>query len=182
MKPHEGLTDCRLCPRLVDWREHIADVKRASFADETYWGRPVPALGPLDASVLIVGLAPAAHGANRTGRMFCGDNSGRWLFRALHKVGLVDRELGDDPPWPNATGCRITAVVHCAPPDNKPTTIETNTCRDTWLVPEIKAMPNLGVVVALGGLAWANVARVGTEVGWSIPRPRPSFGGTISIG
>ena len=170
---HEGLIECRRCPRLVDWRERVAAERRASYADEDYWGRPVPSLGPPDASVLIVGLAPAAHGANRTGRMFTGDRSGAWLFRALHRAGLATSPHHDDPDL-GLVGCRITAVCHCAPPDNAPTATEVSTCVETWLAPEVVEV-DPSVVVALGGLAWARVLRLGAQLGWAIPRPRPRF-------
>ena len=176
MNPHEGLIDCRLCPRLVEWRERKATAeKRAAFEHEDYWGRPVPALGSLTAPMLIVGLAPAAHGGNRTGRMFTGDRSGEWVFRALHRHGLAttpDHEAEDL----GLVRARITAICHCAPPDNKPLGVEVDTCTTTWLVPEMQAM-NPRVVVCLGGLAWNRVLRLGvTRLGWAIPRPRPRFG------
>jgi uracil-DNA glycosylase len=172
---HQGLIDCRLCPRLVEWRERKATTeRRAAFADEAYWGRPVPSFGPIDAPILIVGLAPAAHGANRTGRMFTGDRSGEWLYRALHRAGLATSPDHEDPDL-ELVGCRITAVCHCAPPDNRPTPEEVTTCVDTWLVPEVAAVAPR-VVVALGGLAWNRVLRAGPEWGWEVPRPRPRFG------
>ncbi|MGA7269894.1 MAG: uracil-DNA glycosylase [Acidimicrobiia bacterium] len=174
--PHQGLIDCRLCPRLVEWRELKASTeKRAAFSDEDYWGRPVPSRGSLDAPGLIVGLAPAAHGANRTGRMFSGDRSGQWLFGALHKVGLATSPIHDDPDL-ELVKVRITAVCHCPPPDNRPTAQEVATCVDTWLIPEIEAV-SPRVVVCLGGLAWNTVLRLGAaSLGWEVPRPRPRFG------
>jgi uracil-DNA glycosylase len=175
MTVHQGLIDCRLCPRLVEWRERKATTeRRAAFADEAYWGRPVPSFGPIDAPILIVGLAPAAHGANRTGRMFTGDRSGEWLYRALHRAGLATSPDHEDPDL-ELVGCRITAVCHCAPPDNRPTPEEVTTCVDTWLFPEVAAVAPR-VVVALGGLAWSRVLRAGSEWGWEVPRPRPRFG------
>lgn len=174
--PHVGLTDCRLCPRLVEWRERKATTeKRAAFADEEYWGRPVPSLGPLDASILIVGLAPAAHGANRTGRMFTGDRSGEWLYRSLYRNGLATSPDHAAPDL-ELIGTRITAVCHCAPPDNRPLTTEVATCTSTWLVPELEAMEPR-VLVCLGGLSWTWMLRIGnSRPGWDVPRPRPKFG------
>lgn len=171
---HRGLTECRRCPRLVEWRERKATTeRRAAFADEEYWGRPVPSFGPDDASILIVGLAPAAHGANRTGRMFTGDRSGEWLYRALHRAGLATSPDDLDPDLA-LRDTRITAVCHCAPPDNRPTPEEVTTCVDTWLVPEMAAVKPR-VVVALGGLAWNRLLRAGPSWGWEVPRPRPRF-------
>lgn len=169
-----GLTRCRRCPRLVEWRERKATVeRRAAFIDEEYWGKPVPSFGPSEAGVLIVGLAPAAHGANRTGRMFTGDRSGEWVYRALYRAGLATSPVDLDPDL-SLLGARITAVCHCAPPDNKPTPIEVDTCVSTWLVPEVEAVAPR-VVVCLGGLAWQRVLRAGPAWGWEVPRPRPRF-------
>jgi uracil-DNA glycosylase family 4 len=151
----EHVADCSACPRLVQWREQVAVEKRRAYADEEYWGRAVPSFGPPDARVLIVGLAPGAHGANRTGRMFTGDRSGDWLYAALYRAGLanqptsVSREDGLQ-----LIGTRITAPVHCAPPANKPTTEERDTCRP-WLVRELQLLwPTVRVVVVLGGFGW----------------------------
>lgn len=176
VNPHAGLVDCRRCPRLVEWRERKATTeKRAEFAGEPYWGRPVPSLGAVDAPMLIVGLAPAAHGANRTGRMFTGDRSGEWLFAALHRAGFATSGHHDDPNLA-LNGVRITAVCHCAPPDNRPTAAEVNECGWTWLAPEVKSM-NPKVVICLGGLSWNTTLRVGADVlGWEVARPRPKFG------
>lgn len=182
MTLHDGLTDCRRCPRLVEWRERKATVeRRPSFAGEEYWGRPVPSLGSDRAPILIVGLAPAAHGANRTGRMFTGDRSGEWLYQALHRVGLATSPGHEDPDLA-LTGARVTAVCHCAPPDNRPAPDELDRCIDTWLLPEMAAV-RPRVVVCLGGVAWNRVLRAGPEWGWSIPRPRPRFahGAELSV-
>lgn len=160
---------CRLCPRLVEWREQVAREKRAAFADWDYWGRGVPSFGPPDARILIVGLAPAAHGANRTGRMFTGDRSGDWLYRALHQASLANQprsESRDDGLKLFAT--RITSVVRCAPPENKPTTTERNRCLP-YLRRELAALPDLRVIICLGAYAWDNVLR---ELGI---RPRSKF-------
>jgi len=170
-----ALVDCRACPRLVDWREQVAREKRAAFRDETYWGRPVPGLGPADAPLLIVGLAPAAHGANRTGRMFTGDRSGDVLFAALHAVGLANQptsvHAGDGL---ELRGVRITAPVHCAPPENKPTPAERDNC-SSWLFAELQLLRPRAVVV-LGAFGWQSFLSALPTFGWQVPRPRPRFG------
>ncbi|MCN9239702.1 uracil-DNA glycosylase [Streptomyces sp. RY43-2] len=173
----ERITGCRACPRLVAWREEVARTKRPAFADWTYWGRPVPGFGPPDARLLVIGLAPAAHGGNRTGRMFTGDRSGDVLYAALHAVGLASQPTSvsaDDGL--ELYGVRVTAPVHCAPPANKPTPEERDTCRP-WLVQELRLLrPSLRCVVALGGFGWQAALTALDEAGWSIPRPRPAFG------
>lgn len=171
------ITTCAACPRLVAWREEVARVKRAAFADETYWGRAVPGFGPADASILIVGLAPAAHGANRTGRMFTGDRSGDFLFAAMHAVGLANRATAwaaDDGL--ELLGTRISSPVRCAPPENKPTPAERRTCAP-FLARELELLaPTLRVAVVLGAFGWQALFAVLTESGWTVPRPRPAFG------
>jgi uracil-DNA glycosylase len=171
-----SITGCRACPRLVAWREEVARTKRAAFADQTYWGRPVPGFGPLDASLLIVGLAPAAHGGNRTGRMFTGDRSGDVLYAALHEVGLASQGTSvsaDDGL--ELYGVRITAPVHCAPPANKPTPAERDSCRP-WLVRELELLrPSLRAVVVLGAFGWHAALPAFEEAGWIVPRPKPAF-------
>ena len=168
---------CRACPRLVAWREEVALTKRAAFADQPYWGRPVPAVGPVDAPVLVVGLAPAAHGANRTGRNFTGDRSGDWLYAALHRAGLATQpdstHAGDGL---ELVGARIVAPVRCAPPQNKPTTLEKATC-SPWLLADLAlSEPHVRSIMCLGSIGWdATIAAV-RAAGWEVPRPKPRFG------
>lgn len=178
----QAVTECRACPRLVAWREEVGETKRAAFASETYWSRPVPGFGPADAALLIVGLAPAAHGANRTGRMFTGDRSGEVLFRALYEVGLASQptatRVGDGL---QLYGTRVTSPVHCAPPKNKPTATERDTC-SPWLARELELLrPQLRAVVALGGFGWQALLPVLRQAGWRIPRPQPRFGHGNSV-
>src|SRR4051812_37790190 len=146
------VSGCRACPRLVAWREEVARVKRAPFRDWDYWGRPVPGLGPADARIAVVGLAPAAHGGNRTGRVFTGDRSGDWIFAALWRAGLANQptstHVGDGL---ELSDVRVAAAVRCAPPDNAPTPQERDTC-SPWLARELALLPRLRVVVVLGGL------------------------------
>ncbi|MGI8683729.1 MAG: uracil-DNA glycosylase [Acidimicrobiales bacterium] len=164
------VVSCRACPRLVAWREQVAAEKRASFAAEDYWGRPVPGFGDPAASLLVVGLAPAAHGGNRTGRVFTGDRSGDWVFRALHKAGYANQ-----PTSVHAhdglvlDGAYVAAVVRCAPPGNKPTPLERDTCVG-YLRRELDELTSVQVIVALGGFAYEAVARLAGL------RPRPRFG------
>ncbi len=171
------VADCRACPRLVAWREEVAAVKRAAFRDETYWGRAVPGFGPADARLLVVGLAPAAHGANRTGRMFTGDRSGDVLYAALHRAGLASQptstRIGDGL---TLTDVRITAPVHCAPPANRPTPEEIRTC-SAHLRRELALLaPTVRVAITLGAIGWSALLAVLAADGWPIPRPRPAFG------
>jgi uracil-DNA glycosylase len=164
------VTTCRRCPRLVAWREQVAREKRASFAGEDYWGRPVPGFGDPAARVLVLGLAPAAHGGNRTGRVFTGDRSGDWLFAALHRAGFANQSLSvhrDDGL--ELSGAWISAAVRCAPPANKPTPTERDTCLP-WTVAELGHLADLRVVVCLGAFAWD------ATLGHPSPRPRPRFG------
>lgn len=169
---------CGACPRLVTWRERVAAEKRAAFADQTYWGRPVPGFGPGDARIGILGLAPAAHGANRTGRMFTGDRSGDVLYAALHRAGLANgptATTADDGLTLHRT--RIFSAVRCAPPANKPTPAERDTCLP-WSAREFALLkPTLRVVVALGKFAWDAYWRLAEAgLGEPVPRPRPAFG------
>lgn len=167
---------CRRCPRLVEWRERVAIEKVARFRDEAYWGRPAPGFGDPAARILVVGLAPAAHGANRTGRVFTGDRSGDFLYEALHVNGLsssgISRRRDDGLIL---SGARITAIVHCAPPANKPTIAERDACLP-YLGRELALLPEVRVIVALGGFGWDGVLRALASLGHAIPRPRPRFG------
>ncbi len=175
-----ALVDCRACPRLVEWRERVAVEKRAAYRDQTYWGRPVPGFGPPDAPLLIVGLAPAAHGGNRTGRMFTGDRSGDVLFAALHAVGLANQSTATHAGDGLALfGTRITAPVHCAPPDNKPNPDERDACA-RWLRAELALLTPRAVVV-LGAFGWQALLPVLAGAGWTVPRPRPRFGHGVHV-
>jgi uracil-DNA glycosylase family 4 len=171
-----AIVDCRRCPRLVAWREQVARERRAAFAAEEYWGRPVPGFGDPEASVLIFGLAPAAHGANRTGRMFTGDRSGDWLFAALHRAGFANqptsRRRGDGLAL---RGAWISAAVRCAPPANRPTPVERDTCLP-WSAAELRLLPRVSVIVCLGAFAWDAALRLRAAAGWPAPRPKPRFG------
>ncbi|GAA0977673.1 Type-5 uracil-DNA glycosylase [Nocardioides aquaticus] len=171
------ISTCRRCPRLVTWREEVAHAKRASYAGEPYWGRPVPGFGATDAGVLVVGLAPAAHGANRTGRVFTGDRSGDWLYAGLHRAGLATQptsvHAGDGL---ELVGTRVAAAVRCAPPANKPTPAERDACAP-FLDTELGLLaPHLRVVVALGSFGWAAALTALGRAGSAVPRPRPRFG------
>ena len=166
---------CRACPRLVEWRERVARDKTARFADQEYWGRPVPGFGDPAARILVVGLAPAAHGGNRTGRIFTGDRSGDFLYASMHRAGLANRptsESRDDGL--RLRGAYVAAVNRCAPPGNRPTPVERNTCLP-FLLREIEALERLRVVVALGAFAWDGVLRASAHLGPRV-RPRPPFG------
>ncbi|MEZ5179262.1 MAG: uracil-DNA glycosylase [Acidimicrobiales bacterium] len=164
------VVSCRACPRLVEWREQVGQEKRAAYRHEDYWARPVPGFGDPGASLVVVGLAPAAHGANRTGRMFTGDRSGDFLYAALHRAGYASQpeSTGRDDGMV-LTGAWITAPVRCAPPANKPTTAERDTCRP-FLERELDLLPNARVFLALGGFGYQGLA---TFLGL---KPRPPFG------
>ena len=170
------VTRCRRCPRLVAWREQVATEKRASFKDDTYWGRPIPGFGDPDARVLILGLAPAAHGANRTGRVFTGDRSGDFLFASLHRTGFANQPTSVSRDDGLAlTDAWITAAVRCAPPANKPTPVERDTCLP-WTVAELEHVARVRVVVCLGAFAWDAALRLRAALGHAPPRPKPRFG------
>ena len=162
---------CRRCPRLVAWREEVARVKRASFADQEYWGRPVPGFGDPDARIVVLGLAPAAHGGNRTGRVFTGDRSGDWLFAALHRAGLANQptSVSADDGLRLRT-CWVCAAVRCAPPANKPTPAERDACLP-YFASELSLLRRAKVIVCLGAFAWDSGLRTVGPV-----RPRPRFG------
>lgn len=166
---------CRRCPRLVAWREETARAKRAAFADEEYWGKAVPGFGDPEAWLLIVGLAPAAHGANRTGRMFTGDRSGDFLYAALHRAGLSNQaEATSLRDGLRLEGAYITASVRCAPPGNRPTTQERDNCR-RYLEEELDLLPSIRVILTLGGFAFSNVVRILRARGLALPSPLPRF-------
>ncbi|HLE79304.1 MAG TPA: uracil-DNA glycosylase [Candidatus Limnocylindrales bacterium] len=172
----DEIVACRRCPRLVAWREQVAREKVLRFRDEPYWGRPAPGFGDPDARMLIVGLAPAAHGANRTGRVFTGDASGDFLWAALHEIGLADRSSSrraDDGL--TLAGVRIAAAVRCAPPANKPAIEERDNCAP-FLARELALLDRVEVIVALGQFGWNAVLRVLAGAGEPVPRPRPRFG------
>ncbi len=167
---------CRRCPRLVAWREEVARVKRAAFAGEEYWGRPLPGFGDPDARVMLVGLAPAAHGGNRTGRIFTGDRSGDWLFGSLFRVGFANQPTSvarDDGL--RLTGAWVTAAVRCAPPVNRPLPSERDNCLP-YLVRELALLEGVRVIVALGSFGWDAALRALRSLGEPIPKPRPKFG------
>ena len=170
------IVDCRRCPRLVGWRERVAREKVARYASEPYWGRPVPGFGDPAARVLIVGLAPAAHGGNRTGRVFTGDASGDFLWAALHATGFADRpssRRADDGL--TLAGAYVAAVVRCAPPANRPTPDERDRCLP-YLAREIALLRGVRVIMALGAFGWDGVLRSLAALGHRVPRPRPRFG------
>jgi uracil-DNA glycosylase len=169
------ITRCRLCPRLVGWREQVAREKRAAYATETYWGKPVPGFGDPLARLFICGLAPAAHGGNRTGRVFTGDRSGDWLFAALYRAGFANQPTSihvndglrlDD--------CYVSALVRCAPPANKPTPAERDRCM-AFLLEDLRILDRIQTIVCLGGFAWAGVLQALRTLGWQT-KERPQFG------
>jgi uracil-DNA glycosylase family 4 len=167
---------CRACPRLVTWREDIAVARRRSFAEQPYWGRPIAGWGDPSPRVLVVGLAPAAHGGNRTGRIFTGDRSGDWLFAGLHRAGLAAQatsvHAGDGQ---RLIATRMLAAVRCAPPDNKPTPEERETCAPWFLAELREVLPSVRAIVALGAYAWDATLRTLPAVGVDVPRPRSRF-------
>ncbi len=172
---------CRRCPRLVSWREEAGLTKRAAYRAWDYWSKPVPGFGDPQARLLIVGLAPAAHGANRTGRMFTGDRSGDWLFRALHRAGFANQpEAVSRQDGLELTDAFVSAIVRCAPPDNQPTPEERENCR-CWLEAELDVLRRVAVVVPLGGMAYIQVLRILAARGVGIPKPRPRFAHGLEV-
>jgi uracil-DNA glycosylase family 4 len=175
---------CRRCPRLVSWREEVARVKRAAYANDEYWARPLPGFGDPRARVLVLGLAPAAHGGNRTGRIFTGDRSGDWLFAALWRAGYANQPTSVSRDDGLALkGCYVTAAVRCAPPANRPLPSERDNCLP-YLERELRLLDRVSVIMCLGGFAWDVALRAATALGETIPRPRPRFshGATAGVG
>ncbi len=167
---------CRACPRLVEWRETVAVTKRRAFRDQPYWGRPAPSFGDDAPRLLVVGLAPAAHGANRTGRVFTGDRSGDWIVAALHRAGLASQATSvDAADGLTLHGARMVAPVRCAPPDNAPTPAERDACSG-WLRREVELLGSVRAVLALGAFGWAAFLSAARSFGWAVPRPAPRFG------
>jgi uracil-DNA glycosylase family 4 len=178
---NERVVTCDRCPRLVEWCATVARKKRAAYAADHYWGRPVPSFGDPDAKLLIVGLAPGAHGANRTGRMFTGDRSGDWLYRALHRAGFANQPTGREADdGLRLSRAYITAAVRCAPPMNRPTPAERDHCRP-YLEEELLLFRDAAVVVALGGFAFDQVLRILQAQGEAVPRPRPKFSHGVEV-
>ncbi len=178
---NDEITGCRACPRLVAWREQVAVEKRASFRDWDYWGRPVPGFGDPEARILVFGLAPAAHGANRTGRVFTGDRSGDWLYAALHRAGLANQSEAvsvDDGLRLHDT--YVASAVRCAPPENSPTTEERDQCLP-FATRELALLERVRVIVALGGFAYAALCRMLGAIDVAVPRPRPKFAHGLEV-
>jgi uracil-DNA glycosylase len=166
---------CRKCPRLVAWREEVAGRPPLRYRGQEYWARPVPGFGDPDARILIVGLAPAAHGGNRTGRIFTGDRSGEWLFASLYRTGLANRPTSEHPgDGLRLRGAYIAAVNRCAPPGNRPSPVERDNCLP-YLARELELLDGVAVLVALGSHAWDGALRAASMLGQPVPRPRPRF-------
>jgi len=178
---NNAIVDCRRCPRLVRWREACAENPPRRFLGNDYWAKPLPGFGDPMARVLIVGLAPAAHGGNRTGRMFTGDRSGDWLYGALHSAGFARQSYSNDrKDGQKLKDCYITAAVRCAPPGNKPSLIEFKRCR-SYLVSELNLFKQARIVIALGKIAFDSFLSAYEENGGAVPRPRPKFGHGVMI-
>lgn len=168
---------CRACPRLVEWREDVARVGRRAFEREPYWGRPVPSFGAEEPRVVVIGLAPSAHGGNRTGRQFTGDPSGDWLYAALHRAGFANQPTSTSAAdGLKLEDVRLVPAVHCAPPQNKPNIFERDTC-GIWMRRELELLaPRVEVLFALGAFAWGSALRAVRGLGWQVPKPQPKFG------
>ncbi|MFQ5555328.1 MAG: uracil-DNA glycosylase [Acidimicrobiia bacterium] len=186
-EPHDlpsleaALIDCRACPRLVAWREQVAVEKRAAYRDDAYWGRPVPGFGDEHAGLVVVGLAPAAHGANRTGRMFTGDRSGDWLYRALFRGGFANQALATDrDDGLELSGAWVTSPVKCAPPGNKPAVAERDAC-SSWFTAELAMLRRARAFLCLGGFAYRVMWRHLSGGGATLPHPRPAFGHGVEV-
>jgi len=178
---YSDITSCRRCPRLVAWREEVARIRRRAYRNETYWGRPVPSLGDPSARLLLVGLAPAAHGANRTGRMFSGDEAGRTLIPALYRAGFANQPGSEGPgDGLELIDAYITAVCHCAPPGNRPTPEEMGNCRE-FLVRELALLRHVSVVLALGAIGFEGYLHALRAAGHSVPRPAFRHGGIYPL-
>jgi len=170
------ILECRLCERLVHYREQVAETRVRRFRDWKYWGKPVPSLGNVDARLMVIGLAPAAHGGNRTGRIFTGDRSGDWLYRALHRFGFANQPHSvDSNDGLRLIDCYVTAAVHCAPPDNKPQPSEFRNCQK-FLLDEMRELQRIRVVVPLGRIAFQSYFSARKQLGWKNPLPLPAFG------
>ncbi len=172
----EEIVQCRLCPRLVNFREKVAREKRLAYRNFSYWGKPVPSLGEAQARLLIVGLAPGAHGANRTGRMFTGDRSGDFLYAGLYRAGFCNQpdSLHREDNF-QLIQTYITAPVHCVPPRNLPSSEERKNCQE-YLFKELNLLTEIRVIMALGGIAWKSILSVSRKMNWNVPRPLPLFG------
>jgi uracil-DNA glycosylase family 4 len=169
------ISNCRACPRLVEWRESVAADPPKRYRGEQYWARPVPGFGDPEARIAVVGLAPAANGANRTGRMFTGDRSGDWLYAAMYRAGLANQpESVSIDDGLELTDAWVTAPVRCAPPDNKPTTEERDRCAP-FLARELELLPNVRVMIALGAFGWNGILSSLAAAGVEVPRPKPKF-------
>lgn len=178
---NQSLLACKKCPRLLQWQEHLQKHKKRCHQHETYWSKPVPSFGDPKAQLLIVGLAPGAHGANRTGRLITGDQSGLWLYRALHKAGLSNQALSEHlNDGLKLFNTWISNIVHCAPPDNKPTLEERNHCL-TYFEKELALLPKLKVILCLGHYAYDNTLRSFKKKGLQIPSPKPKFKHGLSV-
>jgi uracil-DNA glycosylase family 4 len=170
------ILDCRRCERLVRYREEVAEARVRRFRDWKYWGKPVPSFGKSNARLMVIGLAPAAHGGNRTGRVFTGDRSGDWLYRALHRFGFANQPHSiDSNDGLRLIDCYVTAAVHCAPPDNKPLPLEFRNCQP-YLLDELRKLSSIRVVVLLGRIAFQSYFAARKELGWKNPAPLPAFG------